>query len=507
MKKFNLTNIKIYVSLAVIVTFFGCENDHINTNEIIEPPLGELITIDTYDGKQVTYRSIDGENIFEGDIILTEAQINFLKNGPENNNKTDNDYSISQKAAPGVFLNRWINSTVNFKISFTDARSDILSAINTLESRTNIDFVERASGNYIDFVFIDTDEYCGSSKLGMVGGRQEIKLNCTSQRTIIHEIVHALGFFHEHSRLDRDNHININWSNIESKFRHNFDKSINQPYGNFDFNSIMLYRSSAFAIDNSIPVMTRKSNGSTWGSSSTLSSTDISAMVDIYYTPNSVKNVSSGDIIDVGANSKGDYIYIKKNRWRYELYKNGIKINTNVSSSDSGIDITNSGVILTSNAGYKDRFYNQVLDISEGNNNIFCLSRAGRFSRTSLYKKNGNSWTKIVDNNTYKRLTVDNNGWAWVLADNKIMVFNTNGTIINTINITPYVTSTWDIFYDIGNSGNEIYVSVKNKRNNSSKLLKYSSTINQFIEQPDPSPNTSFNNLDGSSDGTLWYTK
>ncbi|MEP1487817.1 MAG: M12 family metallopeptidase [Algibacter sp.] len=511
MKKLTLSKTKFYFYLMAISVLLGCEDGHMNaddsTNTNTHNTDTEIITIETYDNKQLTYKSIDGKNIFENDIILTEDQINFLKTGPENQNITNKNSTENKVlAAPGVFLNRWTNSTVNFKISFTGARNEILIAINHLEANTNINFIEQATGSYIDFVFVDTDEYCGSSNLGMIGGRQEIKLNCTTQRTIIHEILHALGFYHEHTRPDRDDYININWNNIESKYRSNFDKSISQSYGVFDYNSVMLYSSYAFATDTSIATMTKKNDASNFWGGSNLSATDIAAIVDMYYTPNSVQNVSSSiDIVDVGANSNGDYIYISKNRSKYELYKNGVKTNSNFSYNynNYGIDITNSGQILTSSSGYN----NETIDISEGNGSIFCLSNTTRSNITSLYKKNGNSWSTIINDNSFKRLTVDNQGNAWVLSDDDIKVFNNSGSLINTINITPYVTTSWEEFNDIGNAGDEIYVSIKNVRNSGTMLLKYSSILNQFIKQPKPDVTFSIDRLDGSGNGDLWYSK
>ncbi|KAM3600039.1 uncharacterized protein V6R79_016285 [Siganus canaliculatus] len=91
------------------------------------------------------------------------------------------------------------------------------------------------------------------SSIGKDGGKQVVSLsahNCLSHGVIQHELLHALGFYHEHTRSDRDQYVRINWENIPKANAHNFDKmdtnNLNTPY---DYSSALHYGRSAFSLE------------------------------------------------------------------------------------------------------------------------------------------------------------------------------------------------------------------------------------------------------------------
>ena len=151
----------------------------------------------------------------------------------------------------------WPDRTVYYRFDRTISnvfRAAIQQAIGTLEQLICVKFIQHTNQpNYITYRSLSSDG-C-SSHIGFAGGEQIIKIGpkCNTQHTIIHETCHALGLWHEQSRPDRDNYLQILSNNIESGREHNFLKrntfevdSQGEPY---DYASVMHYRLDSFNKD------------------------------------------------------------------------------------------------------------------------------------------------------------------------------------------------------------------------------------------------------------------
>uniref|UniRef100_A0A3P8UBP8 Metalloendopeptidase n=1 Tax=Amphiprion percula TaxID=161767 RepID=A0A3P8UBP8_AMPPE len=120
-------------------------------------------------------------------------------------------------------------------------RSTIIRAMKDFETRTCIRFVPRRSERA--YLSIQSRYGC-SSLLGRIGDRQKVslqKFGCIDHGIIQHELMHVLGFYHEHTRSDRDQYVRINWKN--ENFKTQNTENLNIPY---DYNSVMHYGRTAF---------------------------------------------------------------------------------------------------------------------------------------------------------------------------------------------------------------------------------------------------------------------
>ena len=82
----------------------------------------------------------------------------------------------------------------------------------------------------------------------------------TSQATVQHEILHALGIHHEHNRPDRDSFLVVNTdaASSPSNFRKMLPENWDETGFEFDINSVMTYCSYCGALNGNVPVMTTR---------------------------------------------------------------------------------------------------------------------------------------------------------------------------------------------------------------------------------------------------------
>lgn len=147
--------------------------------------------------------------------------------------------------------NYWAGGIVPFTFDANVSQNEqdaMLDAMATIESISMVDFVPYSgSGSYLN---IRDDNGNSSSSIGMSGGETTIRIfNWNVEMIMIHELLHALGFWHEQSRPDRNSYIQVNYGNICTGYSSQFDVqntgvTPNIPY---DFESIMHYEPFAFS--------------------------------------------------------------------------------------------------------------------------------------------------------------------------------------------------------------------------------------------------------------------
>lgn len=210
----------------------------------------------TQSPRWVTASIYDETAVVEGDIVL--GNINDLTN------------PVEERSVYCDVCQLWPNSTIPYVIApgFTPQMlNEINIAITQINNTTNLCVVPRT--NQADYVKFVSFPAC-NSQVGRVGGEQIIKLNDIGDDNygcfkpeIIHEIFHAAGLWHTHSREDRNNFVIFHEQNTIPGEVHNFNQHIGDGFdlGAYDYYSIMHYKAFFFT-SNGLPTLTRL-NGST----------------------------------------------------------------------------------------------------------------------------------------------------------------------------------------------------------------------------------------------------
>ncbi|XP_057304960.1 meprin A subunit beta-like [Hydractinia symbiolongicarpus] len=177
-------------------------------------------------------------NLFEGDIKLDPDQREAILNGKNLYAATSG--KIWPHTIPYAFSSEFAKDP---KI-----QEGVRLAIAHYEKHTCLRFKNRT---YERQYMLFKKGGC-SSHVGANGGVRSVDLSekCNKWGVIVHEMMHALGFWHEQSRPDRDNYVRIILDHVPRAARINFKKygydkvnSLGVPY---DIKSIMHYDENAW---------------------------------------------------------------------------------------------------------------------------------------------------------------------------------------------------------------------------------------------------------------------
>ncbi|XP_069950740.1 zinc metalloproteinase nas-4-like [Cherax quadricarinatus] len=287
------------------------EEPQLDPNTLPQVPLGTPDSIDTdipgeplspadfETSAQMVHAAVDTNNqadpielagLYQGDIILSsldhvsDSAMNFLDRGRS---------SFPRARNAIITLNRrWPNGVIPYVISSsynTQERGTIAMAINQYHKNTCIRLVPRTIER--DYIHILKGDGCSSS-VGRVGGAQTVSLGpgCLYVGIVMHELMHAAGFWHEQSRADRDNYITINKLNVQSGMWYNFEKypwdRIQSLGIDYDLGSVMHYGPYAFAKDRARPTIIPRKTGVEIGQRRGFSEIDIQKLQTLYNCAN-----------------------------------------------------------------------------------------------------------------------------------------------------------------------------------------------------------------------------
>ena len=197
----------------------------------------------------LSYEVVQGYAVAEGDMVLGRVDGSGRLEVP-----------IQRRGLGQASLfDRWPDGIVPYRFSpklTAIQKRHVQSAIDKLNARTRVELVaadDPAASGYSDHLMFEPSGGCASfvgRQLNEDAQSLWVADSC-SVGSIMHEIAHAIGLFHEHTRPDRDNYVNVVWDRIIEGKEFNFEiyEDSVQTHGEYDYGSIMHYGADFFSRD------------------------------------------------------------------------------------------------------------------------------------------------------------------------------------------------------------------------------------------------------------------
>ncbi|XP_050553228.1 seminal metalloprotease 1 isoform X3 [Spodoptera frugiperda] len=251
-------------------------------------PIYDNVDFETDDAPIYDYVDFetDGEygDYFEGDTAMPDSQPQAIDGSFARNGLIDE-------------TRRWPNHTVVYHINEEDFDEEQLSKINAamadIANHSCVIFRPRETDDE-HAVIIKGSDIC-SAKVGYAPYHADLQVieladTCFKHGTIIHELLHTLGFRHMHSTYDRDDYIDVLWDNVQPGYEENFIKDDSDYVTNFgvpyDYNSVLHYTESAFTANGNNTIIPLKENVTNIGQRDGLSHGDILKVNRMYCVNN-----------------------------------------------------------------------------------------------------------------------------------------------------------------------------------------------------------------------------
>ncbi|XP_078355010.1 high choriolytic enzyme 1-like [Oculina patagonica] len=245
-------------------------------------------------------RTLNGNQfvVIEGDMMVDKWFVNHTrrisKRGAILKSKSHSFYwpGTTSKGSRIVRVPYSLNTGFFSKLFGTGPVKAFRKAVKQFNKRTCIRFEEKTDKDK-DYIEIVKGSGCWA-QIGRRSGRQQLSLGkgCDTRGRAIHEIMHAIGFLHEQSREDRDQHVVVLYQNIPEARRSEF-ATYDQDTGNlpYDFHSIMHYDNKFFSKNGENTIEARIDPKMRLGQSSGFSALDVVRINMLYKCPELQKNL------------------------------------------------------------------------------------------------------------------------------------------------------------------------------------------------------------------------